>query len=208
MGTVGGTAQGHQRDAPPSVHRPDGPPRPPHLTLPRPAPPAPRPHPRLAQEHGTHDERTTTQGRTTFVTSERASLLPEPRGERDLPAPQARAPAGGSQPPLRAASYHQPRHQRTRLGHLLVGPPSTCTALLRLGCDVGALRIPLTARPKGTPAAGLRRETAACGGGAWSRVVVAAPAAQKRRRSSDGPHSRAGGRKLELSRLRCGGGTS
>ena len=136
MGTVGGTAQGHQRDAPPSVHRPDGPPRPPHLALPRPAPPAPRPHPRLAQEHGTHDERTTTQGRTTFVTSERASLLPEPRSERDLPAPQAHAPAGGGRAPLRAASYHQPRHQRTRLGHL---PGRTAlhlhsAAAARLGC--------------------------------------------------------------------------
>ena len=52
------------------------------------------------------------------MTSERDSLLPEPRSERDLPAHQARAPAGGGRPPLRAASYHQPRHLRTHLGHL------------------------------------------------------------------------------------------
>ena len=95
--------------------------------------PAPAVSPR---EHGTRDERTTTQGRTTFVTSERDSLLPEPRSERDLPAHQARAPGGGGRAPLRAASYHQPRHLRTRLGHL---PGRTAlhlhsAAAARLGC--------------------------------------------------------------------------
>ena len=136
MGTVGGTAQGHQRDAPPSVHWPQGPPRPPHLALPRPAPPAPRPHPRLAKG-ARHPRRTYNHpGRTTFVTSERDSLLPEPRSERDLPAHQARAPAGGGRAPLHAASYHQPRHLRTRPGHL---PGRTAlhlhsAAAARLGC--------------------------------------------------------------------------
>ena len=113
--TAGGTTWRHRRGAPASSHEPGQPPPRPHVAPPRPVPPAPRPRP-LSAPGATEarHERTSTQGRTQFVACGRDSPAPEPFGERVIPARQARAPAGGGRAPLHAASYHQPRHLRTR----------------------------------------------------------------------------------------------
>ena len=116
MGTVGGTAQGHRRDAPPSVHRPEGPPTPPHLALLRPTPPAPRPHPRLAQG-ARHPRRTDNHPGAHDVCDIRARLVaagaaqragpsrpPSPRPRRRRPGPPPRRILSSAPP-----SAHPPR---------------------------------------------------------------------------------------------------
>ena len=110
MGTVGSMAQGHQRDAPPSVHRPEGRPRPPHLALPRPAPPAPRPHPRLAQG-ARHPRRTDNHPGAHDVCDIRARLVAAGAAQRagpsrpTSPRPRRRRPGP---PPRRILSSAPP----------------------------------------------------------------------------------------------------
>ena len=136
MGTVGGTAQGHQRDAPPSVHWPQGPPRPPHLALPRPAPPAPRPHPRLAKG-ARHPRRTYNHPGAHDVCDIRARLVAAGAAQRagpsrpPSPRPRRRRPGP---PPRRILSSAPPSAHP--LGHL---PGRTAlhlhsAAAARLGC--------------------------------------------------------------------------
>ena len=61
------------------------------------------------------------------------------------PAKPAPPPAAAG-PPSAPHPIISPAICAPASGISLVGPPSTCTALLRLGWDVGALRIPVPAR--------------------------------------------------------------
>ena len=101
------------------------------------------------------------------------------------PLSKAVTPAPPTGAPSAPDPHHRPRHLRTRLGHLLVGPPSTCTALLRLGWDVGALRIPVPARVTNVRGrAQARWITARRAAAVWMRSVMAPIAASRRSRLS------------------------
>ena len=101
------------------------------------------------------------------------------------PLSKAVTPAPPTGAPSAPDPHHRPHHLRTRLGHLLVGPPSTCTALLWLGWDVGALRIPVPAHVTNVRGrAQARWITARRAAAVWMWSVTAPIAASRRSRLS------------------------
>ena len=199
MGTVGGTAQGHQRDAPPSVHWPQGPPRPPHLALPRPAPPAPRPHPRLAKG-ARHPRRTYNHPGAHDVCDIRARLVAAGAAQRagpsrpPSPRPRRRRPAP---PPRRILSSAPPSAHPPRASPWSDRPPPAqrCCGAAGMWVHFGSRFRPLSPtsvaapRPAGSPPAALwrsgcgasrrpsrRRDGAGSqGGSAWAGAAGTAP---------------------------------